>query len=123
MRGWIHTSPRGKMMVCWFLETAQVSCLCSNCPENVTAVIFGPFQVQGPSDEDDDVTTMHFNEFLDALVLVSVFKQPAPYFPLHQRLDQFLVTGVLARMQQKFLWKSKVLDRAMITYSNAYAKA
>ena len=41
---------------------------------------------------------MTFSEFSEALAAIAVFKDPDPYLPLHQKLEQFMCASVLGKL-------------------------
>jgi hypothetical protein len=41
---------------------------------------------------------MTFSEFCEALAAIAVFKDPDPYLPLHQKLEQFVCSNVLGKL-------------------------
>eukprot|EP01006_Ploeotia_vitrea_P028133 TRINITY_DN60868_c0_g1_i2.p1 TRINITY_DN60868_c0_g1~~TRINITY_DN60868_c0_g1_i2.p1 ORF type:complete len:850 (-),score=96.67 TRINITY_DN60868_c0_g1_i2:1353-3902(-) len=55
-------------------------------------------------DDDDLSLTMMFHEFQQAVVAIAAFKNPAPYLPLHQRLQSFLEVSMLPPLAHKFPW-------------------
>eukprot|EP01006_Ploeotia_vitrea_P034011 TRINITY_DN65686_c8_g7_i1.p1 TRINITY_DN65686_c8_g7~~TRINITY_DN65686_c8_g7_i1.p1 ORF type:complete len:972 (+),score=98.80 TRINITY_DN65686_c8_g7_i1:65-2980(+) len=55
--------------------------------------------------QEDDSIDLLYHEFTEAIVAVSAFKNPAPYLPLHQRLDHFIHSMLLPRVCHKFHWK------------------
>ena len=72
---------------------------------------------QDVDDTEDCDQTMMLPEFLDGLVLVAMFKHPAPYVSLAERLDQFLVVNVLVPLRFKFEWESPELNAAAVRYN------
>ena len=74
-------------------------------------------RAQDMDDVEDCSQTMILPEFLDGLVLVAMFKHPAPYIPLDERLDQFLVVNFLVPLRAKFQWVSPELDEAAARYN------
>eukprot|EP01012_Entosiphon_sulcatum_P037086 TRINITY_DN4746_c0_g1_i1.p1 TRINITY_DN4746_c0_g1~~TRINITY_DN4746_c0_g1_i1.p1 ORF type:complete len:497 (-),score=106.19 TRINITY_DN4746_c0_g1_i1:761-2251(-) len=53
-------------------------------------------------DDDDPSLEMFFHEFQEALVAVCIYKNPAPYLPLHQRLQHFFAVQLLPPIAHKF---------------------
>jgi len=67
--------------------------------------------------------TLFFHEFCDAMIFLATFKYPAPYFPLHQRIEQFFIVSLFSPLQHHFNdWDGKALHEAARQYATADPK-
>eukprot|EP00455_Lapot_gusevi_P006657 TRINITY_DN12845_c0_g1_i8.p1 TRINITY_DN12845_c0_g1~~TRINITY_DN12845_c0_g1_i8.p1 ORF type:complete len:109 (-),score=8.15 TRINITY_DN12845_c0_g1_i8:398-724(-) len=58
--------------------------------------------------DNSDATELAFEEFLEALAAICVFRNADPYIPLHQRLHSFIVHDLVSMLATRIKGLKKI---------------